>query len=128
MPDSNIEFTISLEYLSNFWRFHDLPLINWEIELDLRWTKDYVLSKRHDKIRLYVSVLTLSINNHIKVSENIKQEVKRTISWNKYRSEITIQQKNKNLDYLIDPASRNTNSLFVLSFKNGNKDPTRSIN
>ena len=128
MPDSNIEFTISLEYLSNFWRFHDLPLINWEIELDLPWAKDYVLSERHDKIRLYVSVLTLSINNHIEVSENIKQEVKRTISWNKYRSEITIQQKNKNLDYLIDPASRNTNSLFVLSFKNGNKDPTRSIN
>ena len=128
MPDSNIEFTISLEYLSNFWRFHDLPLINSETELDLPWTKDYVLSERHDKIRLYVSVLTLSINNHIKVSENIKQEVKRTISWNKYRSEITIQQKNKNLDYLIDPASRNTNSLFVLSLKNGNKDPTRSIN
>ena len=87
-----------------------------------------MLSERHDKIRLYVSVLTLSINNHIKVSENIKQEVKRTISWNKYRSEITIQQKNKNLDYLIDPASRNTNSLFVLSLKNGNKDPIRSIN
>ena len=47
---------------------------------------------------------------------NIKQGFKRTISWNKYRSEITIQPKNNNLDYLIDPAFRNINRLFVLSF------------
>ena len=57
--------------------------------------------------------------------ENIKQEFKRTISWNKYRSEITTQTKNNNLDYLIDPTLRNINRLFVLSFKNGNDDHTR---
>ena len=56
--------------------------------------------------------------------ENIKQGFKRTISWNKYRSEITTQPKN-NLDYLIDPTFRNINRLFDLSFTNGNNDPTR---
>ena len=66
----------------------------------------------------------MSINN-INFLENIKQEFKRTVSWNKYRSEITTQTKNNNLDYLIDPTFRNINRLFLLSFKNGNDDPTR---
>ena len=66
----------------------------------------------------------MSINDNIKFLENIKQEFKRTISWNKYRSEITEQPKNNNLDYLIDPTFRNINRLFVLSFKNDDNDPT----
>ena len=76
--------------------------------------------------KLYLPVVTLSINDNIKFLENIKHGFKRTISWNKYRSEITLQPKNNNLDYLIDPASRNIDKLFVLSFKNGNNDTTRN--
>ena len=53
--------------------------------------------------KLHVPVVTLSINNNINFLENIKQGIKRTIFWNKYRSEITTQTKNNNLDYLIDP-------------------------
>ena len=30
--------------LSNIWRYLDLPLINCEIELDLRWKKNYLIS------------------------------------------------------------------------------------
>ena len=54
--------------------------------------------------------------------ENIKQGFKRTISWNKYRSETTTQTENDNLDYLTDSTFRNINKLFVLSFKNDNDD------
>ena len=32
------EIIVSLKYLSNFWRSLDLPLINWQIELDLTYT------------------------------------------------------------------------------------------
>ena len=67
----------------------------------------------------------MPINDNIKFLENVKQEFKRTISWNKYRSEITTQSKNNNLDYLIDSTYRNINRLFVLSFRNGNNDATR---
>ena len=35
VPTLNVEVTIQLKYLGNFWRFLDLPLINCEIELDL---------------------------------------------------------------------------------------------
>ena len=67
----------------------------------------------------------MSINDNIKFIEKIKQGFKRTISSNKYRSNITTQPKNNNLDYMIDPTFRNINRLFVLSFKNGNDDSTR---
>ena len=30
---------VPLKYLSNFWRSLDLPLINCELELDLKWIK-----------------------------------------------------------------------------------------
>ena len=67
----------------------------------------------------------MTINDNIKFLENIKQGFKRTISWNKYRSKITTQPKNNNLDYLIDPTFRSINRFFALLLKNGNDDPTR---
>ena len=63
----------------------------------------------------------MSINDNIKFLENIKKRFKKIISWNKYRSEITTQTKNSNLDYQIDPTFRNINRLFVLLFKNVNE-------
>ena len=41
--------------------------------------------------KLYFPVVTLYIKDNIKFLENLKQGFKRTISWNKYRSEITTQ-------------------------------------
>ena len=48
----------------------------------------------------------------------MKTGFKRTIKWNKYRSEMSDQTKNNNLNYLIDPTFTNGNRLFVLSFEN----------
>ena len=111
-----------------------MPLINCEIELDLKWTKNCVLIEEDHNItgatftvtstKFYVPVVTLSINDNIKFLEYINQGFKRTVSWNKYRSEIIAQPKNNNLDYLIDPTSRNINRLFVLLFNNGEDDPS----
>ena len=39
------EVVVPLKYLSNFWRSLDLPLINCEIELDLKCTKHSVISE-----------------------------------------------------------------------------------
>ena len=69
----------------------------------------------------------MSINDNIKFLENIKQGFKRTISWNKYRSEITTQPKNNNLDYLIDVTFRIINRSFIFSFKNSDNDLTRNV-
>ena len=68
----------------------------------------------------------MSNNDLIKFLKNIKQGFKKTISWNNYGSEITTQPNNNNLDYLIDPIFRNISRFFLLSFKNGNDDPSRN--
>ena len=48
-----------------------------------------------------------------------------TLTWNKYRSEITAQPKTDNLDYMIDPTFRNISRLLVPLFNIDNNDPTR---
>ena len=127
--------------MSNFWKSLNLTSINWEIELDLSWSRYCVITEisrtdgavpntnrvryqvtsqttgatfQINNTKLYIPVVTLSINDKIKFLENIKQRCKRTISSNKCRSEITAQTKSNNCDYLIDRTSRNTNRLFVL--------------
>ena len=75
--------------------------------------------------KFYVPVVTLSINDNTKSCQNMREGFKRRISWNKYRSEITAQPKNNNLDYLMNPTFRNISRLFVLSFKNCTDDLTR---
>ena len=59
--------------------------------------------------KLHVIVVTLSINDNIRFLGNI--------SWSKYRSEITVQTKSNNLNYLIDSIFSNINRLFVLLCK-----------
>ena len=56
----------------------------------------------NNNAKLYLPVVTLSINDNINFLENIKQGFKRAISWNKYISETTTQPPKNNLDYLID--------------------------
>ena len=50
VPTLNVEVTVPLKYLSNIWRFLDLPLINCEIELDISLTKNCVLIEHHNNI------------------------------------------------------------------------------
>ena len=67
--------------------------------------------------KLYVPVVTLSTKNDKKLLEQLKLGFKETVKWNKYRSKMTIQSNNNNLNYLIDPAFTKVNRLFVLSFE-----------
>ena len=75
--------------------------------------------------KLYVPVVTLSKENDIKLLEQLKSGFKRTIKWNKYRSQMTVQSNNNNLNYLIDPTFTNVNRLFVLSFTRNNAENNR---
>ena len=68
-------------------------------------------------IKSYLPVVTLSRVNNKKLLEQLKSGFKRTVKWNKYRSQMTIQSNNSNLNYLIDPTFINVNRLFVLSFE-----------
>ena len=79
--------------------------------------------------KLYVPVVTLSAQNDNKLLEQLKTEFKRTNKWNKYRSEMSNQSQNNNLNYLTDPTFTNVYKLFVLSFKNehGNDNENENV-
>ena len=128
------EVIIPLKHLSNIWRFLNIPLINCEIEFVLIWSKNCSLAEMTVTLagnnddsplivprtglefqitdtKLYVPVVTLSKENDIKLLEQLKSGLKRTLKWNKYISQMTIQPQNNNLYYLIDPTFMNVKML-----------------
>ena len=65
--------------------------------------------------KLFAPVVILSTEDDNKELEQLKTEFKRTIGWNKYRSN---QTETNNLYYLVDLTFSKVNRLFVLLFKN----------
>ena len=68
--------------------------------------------------KLYVTVVTLSIQDNAKLLEQLKCRFRVTINWTKYQSKVTMQIRNQYLAYLIDPCFQGVNRLFVLSYEN----------
>lgn len=66
----------------------------------------------------YVLVVTLSTQDNTKLLEQLKLRFKKTTKRNKWKSEVTAQNQNHHLDYLIDSNFQWVKGLFVLSFKN----------
>ena len=63
-------------------------------------------------------MLLILFKNDKRLLEQLRTGSKRTIKWNKHRSEMTNQTKSNNLNYLIDPTFTKVNRFFVLSFEN----------
>ena len=59
----------------------------------------------------------MSIENDKKPLEQLKSGFKRTVKWNEYRSQMTVQSNNNNLSYVIDPTFTRVNRFFVLQFE-----------
>ena len=67
--------------------------------------------------KLCVPAVTLSKDNKTKLLTNLRSGFKREIIWNKYRSQMTTEAVNNNLNILIDPTFTNVNRLFVLAYR-----------
>ena len=134
-----VELTIPLKCLGNFWRPLNIPLISCEVSLELKWNKNCVITSLEQRdigggnrdnaatgatlsitgCKLYVPAVTLSKDNKTKLLTNLKSGFKREIIWNKYRSQMTTEAvNNNNLNILIDPTFTNVNRLFVLAYQN----------
>ena len=83
---------------------------------EIRAPTNATIKTKHTK--LYLPIVTLSAQDANKLLEQLKTRFKRTIKWNKYRSEMTNQTKTNHLNHLIDPAFTKVNRLFVLLFEN----------
>ena len=138
----NVELAIPLKYLGNFWRALDIPLISCEVSLELKWNKNCVITSQKIRVnldgrntaaptnatlaindcKLYIPVVTLSKDDEIKLLTNLKSGFTREIIWNKYRSQMTTEASNNDLNILIDPTFTNVNRLFVLAYGQKNND------
>ena len=104
-----MEIVVPLKHLMNFWRTLNIPLINYEIELILTWSKNCALADMAVRAagkdntspaivspsglefqitdtKLYVPVITLLKENDKKLWQQLKSGFKRTLKWNKHRS------------------------------------------
>ena len=133
-----VELAIPLKYLGNFWRAINIPLISCEVSLELKWDKKCVITSLEQRdigggnrdnaptgatiaitnCKLYVPAVTLSKDDETKLLTNLKSGFKREIIWNKYRSQMTTEAINNNLNILIHPTFTNVNRLFVLAYQN----------
>ena len=110
-----------------------MPLINYEVNLILTWSKDCVITYSTGEgkfaiaeTKLYVPVVTLSTEDNEKLLQQLKSGFKKTISWNKYESSIKTFAQNRYLNYLINPSFQGVNRLFVLAFENENDRTSHS--
>ena len=136
-----IGLAIPLKYLGNFWRPLNFPLISCEVFSEVKWNKNCVITSLEQRqvdagppvvrdnaptgatlsitdCKLYIPVVTLSKDDEIKLLTNLKSGFKREIIWNKYRSQMTTEAVNNNLNILIDPTFTNVNRLLVLAYQN----------
>ena len=108
-----------------------MPLISCEVSLELKWNKNCVITSLSqvqvaagppvvngsptgatlaiNDCRLYIPVVTFSKDDEIKLLTNLKSGFTREIIWNKYRSQMTTEAPNNNLNILIDPTFTNVN-------------------
>ena len=135
-----IELAVPLKYLGKFWRSLNMPLISCEVSLELKWDKNSIITSLEERqvdagppvvrdgsptgatlaindCKLYIPVVTLSKDDEIKLLTNLKSGFKREIIWNKYRSQMSTEAANSNLNNLIDPTFTNVNRLFVLAYQ-----------
>ena len=115
----DVEIMVLLKYLGNFWRTLEMPLIDYEINLQLKRSKNFILVTtaaanqnlrfRINDTKLYIPVVTLSIQENIKLLKQLESGFKRTINWNKYQP----------FNFLVDPSFQGVNKIIVLPFKDG---------
>ena len=106
----------------------EMLLINFEISLDLNRSKNYIIAvtnvvdqaitfSRTDT-KLYVTVVTLSIQDNAKLLQQLNSGSKKRINWNEFQSKISTERPNQYLDYLIDSSFQEVNRPFNLLFEN----------
>ena len=114
-----------LKCLSNCWRTLELPSINCEINLILTWSEECVISSTTGATKskiadtnFYVSAVTLSTQDNVRLLQQLKSGFKRTNNWNKYQTKVSTERQSQCLDLLVDPSFQGVNRLFILSFQN----------
>ena len=114
-----------------------MPLINCKVELSLKRTESCILTLNPNAnnninkatfktthTKLYVPVVTLSIEDNSKLSKLLYEGFKRPIYWNKYKVtpnkivQIAVVNEEKYIRELLDSSCQGVKRLFVLAYEN----------
>ena len=84
---NGVKIDVPLKYLSNFWRSLEMPLINCKVELSLKCYERCILTVANSATftitdeKLYVPIVTLSIEHNSKLTKLLSEGFKRPIYW-----------------------------------------------
>ena len=136
---SKVKIAVPLKYLSNFWRSLEMLPINCKVELSLKWygrclltTADTATFKITDA-KLYVPIVTLSVEDNAKLTKLLNEGFKRPIYWNKYKVtpnkivEIAAADSQYYIRELLDSSWQGVKRLFVLVYDNAAGDDQVSL-
>ena len=126
-------------------------MINCKIELSLKWIENCVLVSgairadanatgadsatfKTTDAKLYVPIVTLSVENNVKLSKLLSEGFKRSIYWNGYKVidnkvvKIATNNEEKYITELLDSSWQGVKRLFVLAYNNKEGDDKVSVN
>ena len=107
-----------------------MPLINYKVELSLKWYERCLLTAattatfKITDAKLYVPIVTLSVEDNAKLSKLLNEGFKRPIHWNEYKVtpnkivEIAAVNEKEYIRELLDSSCQGVNRLFVLVYNN----------
>ena len=131
----SVKVVVPLNYLSNFFRSLEMPLINCKVKLNLTWKKECVLLTNVgnavfiiNDTKLYVPVVTLSKEDNKDFIEQQNKGFQRSIYWNEYKTEEVNKDADANVfKYInLDPSFQGANRLFVIAYNRANGQLTRN--
>ena len=114
---NGVKIAVPLKYLCNFWRSLEMPLINCKVELSLKWIENCILTTaanankaifKINDAKIYVQIVTLSIEDNFKLSKLLNEGFKRPTYWNEYKvtanniAEIAAANDEKYIRELLD--------------------------
>ena len=123
-----MKVAVTLQYLSNYWRSLEKPLINYEGHLESNWSKDCVISTIADttfeitNTRLYAQSVNLSNKDKVKLIKVVEEGFRRPVHWNEYQTKIETR-------FSLNASFEGVTTLFVLAFNNTSVNvPNNPIN
>ena len=136
---SKVKIVVPLKYLSNFWRSLEMPLINCKVELSLKWYDKCLLTTattatfKITDAKLYVPIVTLSVEDNAKLTKLLNEGFKRPNYWNEYKvtpsniAEIGADYIQYYITELLDSRWQDVKRLFVLAYDNTADDNQVSL-
>ena len=118
---NGVKIAVPLKYLSNFWR---------SLEISLKWYERCLLTApnagtfRITDAKLYVPIVTLSIEDNSKLTKLLDEGFKRPIYWNEYKIipnktvELAVVNDVKYIRELLNSNWQGVKRLFVLAYNN----------